>query len=112
MRKIFIAFLMLAVMSVILPLSAAAQQRSYYVKKVVDRNGHVRYVRVRKPSFYRRHRNAVNVGIGSGIGAVIGAVAGGGKGALIGAAAGAGGGALYTYKIKKKKRRYYKVRQP
>jgi len=39
---------------------------------------------------------------------IIGAIAGGGKGALIGSAVGAGGSSLYTYKLNKKKRRYYR----
>ena len=89
------------------PESAFAQS---YVRRVV-RNGHVSYVRVRRPSFYRRHRNRSNIAIGTGAGALIGGIAGGGKGALIGAGVGAGSSALYTYKLNKKKRRYYKVRR-
>ena len=85
-------------------------QRSYYVRRVV-RNGRVRYVRVRKPSYYRRHRNRINVAAGTGAGALIGGLAGGGKGALIGAGIGAGSSALYTYKLNKKKRRYKKIRR-
>ena len=90
-------------------LSVEAQQ-SYYVRRVV-RNGRVRYVRVPKPSYYRRHRNRVNMALGTGAGALIGGLAGGGKGALIGAGVGAGGSALYTYKLNKKKRRYRKIRR-
>lgn len=59
-----------------------------------------------RPSFYRRHRNLINLGIATGGGALIGAMAGGRKGAGIGALIGAGSGALYTYVLKKKKRRY------
>ena len=62
----------------------------------------------RRPSFYRRHRNLINVGIGTGAGALIGALVGGRRGALIGTAIGAGGGALYTYRIRPKQRRYYR----
>lgn len=62
----------------------------------------------RRPSFYRRHRNVINVGIGTGAGAIIGALVGGRRGALIGTAIGAGGSALYTYKIRPKQRRYYR----
>ena len=91
-------------------LSVQAQPRSYYVRRVV-RNGRVRYVRVRKPSYYRRHRNRINMAAGTGAGALIGGLAGGGKGALIGAGIGAGGSALYTYKLNKKKRRYKKIRR-
>lgn len=85
-------------------------QRSYYVRRVV-RNGRVRWVRVRKPSYYRRHRNRINMAAGTGAGALIGGLAGGGKGALIGAGIGAGSSALYTYKLNKKKRRYRKIRR-
>ncbi len=100
--------LMMFVMAVTLPIAAEAQT---YVKRVVGRNGRVSYVRVKKPSFYRRHRNVSNVAIGTGGGAIIGGLLGGGKGALIGAGVGAGSSALYTYKLNKKKRRYYKVRR-
>lgn len=65
------------------------------------------YTATRRPSFYRRHRNLINVGLATGGGALIGGLVGGnrrsiGKGALIGA----GAGALYTYVLKPKKRRY------
>ncbi len=110
MKKIISAFLMMFVLAVMLPLSADAQT---YTTKRVYRNGRYTTVRVyKKPSFYRRHRNASNIAIGTGAGAVIGAIAGGGKGALIGSAIGAGGSSVYTYKIKPKKRRYYRVRRP
>ena len=84
--------------------------QSYYLKRVV-RNGRVTYVRVRKPSYYRRHRNRINMAVGTGAGAILGGIIGGRKGALIGAGAGLGGSALYTYKWNKKKRRYVKVRR-
>ena len=86
------------------------QAQDYYVKRVV-RNGRVRYVRVPKPSYYRRHRNRINMAIGTGAGAVLGGLIGGRRGALIGAGAGLGGSALYTYKWNKKQRRYVKVRR-
>lgn len=63
----------------------------------------------RKPSVYKRHRNLINIGIGTGAGALIGALVGGKKGALIGTAVGAGGSALYTYKLNPKTKRYYRV---
>ncbi len=91
-------------------LAVQAQTRSYYTRRVV-RNGRVRYIRVRKPSYYRRHRNRINMAAGTGAGALIGGLAGGGKGALIGAGVGLGGSALYTYKLNKKKRKYKKVRR-
>jgi hypothetical protein len=106
MKKIISTFLMLAVMAIMLPLSIAAQT---YTTRRVYQNGRYRTVRVyKKPSFYRRHRNASNIAIGTGAGAIIGAIAGGKKGALIGSAIGAGGSTVYTYKVKPKKRRYYR----
>jgi hypothetical protein len=64
----------------------------------------------KKPSFYQRHRNLINIGIGTAAGAILGGLIGGKKGALIGTAAGAGGAALYTYKLNPKTKRYYRVR--
>jgi hypothetical protein len=81
-----------------------------YLRKVTI-NGRTRWVRTRKPSYYRRHRNRINMAVGTGAGALIGGLVGGGKGALIGAGAGAGGSALYTYKLNKKKRKYRKIRR-
>ena len=52
----------------------------------------------RQPKVYDRHRKAINLGIATGAGAVIGAIFGGKKGALIGAAAGAVTGAIITKK--------------
>lgn len=66
------------------------------------------YVAERRPSFYRRHRNLINIGIGTGAGAIIGGLIGGRRGLGIGALAGLGGSALYTYKLNPKKRRYYR----
>ncbi len=61
-----------------------------------------------RPSFYRRHRNLINIGIGTGAGALIGGLLGGRRGAGYGLLAGAGTSALYTYKIRPKQRRYYR----
>ncbi len=55
-----------------------------------------------RPSFYRRHRNVLNIGIGAGTGALLGGIFGGKRGALIGAGVGAGAGAAYTYGINPK----------
>ena len=119
MRKSLITFVIITLISGLFifvapattdALSVQAQTRSYYVRRVV-RNGRVRYVRVRKPSYYRRHRNRINMAVGTGGGALIGGLLGGGKGALIGAGVGAGSSALYTYKLNKKKRRYKKIRR-
>ena len=46
------------------------------------------------------------VAMGTGAGAIIGGLIGGKKGAAIVALGGAGGSALYTYKLRKRSRRY------
>ena len=105
MKKFLTAFVMMAMMAIMIPLLSTetnAQTRRYYRNRTTTTQTYNR------PSFYRRHRNAINVGVGTGAGALIGALVGGKKGALIGALAGAGGSALYTYKIKPKQRRYYR----
>lgn len=112
MKKSLIVFIMMTLFAGLF-LFAAPQSidaQSYYQRRVV-RNGRVRWVRTRKPSYYRRHRNRINMAAGTAGGAVIGGLIGGKKGALIGAGAGLGGSALYTYKLNKKKRHYRKVRR-
>jgi len=114
MRRSILSFLILALFAGMLVFSApqtteAAVVQTYY-RKVV-RNGRVRYIRTRKPSYYRRHRNRINMAIGTGGGAVLGGLIGGRNGALFGAGTGLAGSALYTYKFNKKKRRYVKVRR-
>lgn len=104
-----IAVLAFGFIPAIMPTEVAAQ--SYYVRKVRDRRGRTRYVRVAKPSYYRRHRNRINMAIGTGGGALLGGLLGGRKGALIGAGVGAGSSALYTYKLNPKRRKYKKVRR-
>jgi outer membrane lipoprotein SlyB len=115
MRKYLITFVMMTLvvglMPLVLPISAEAQQRKIYARRVYDRNGRVRYVRSNKPSFYRRHRNRVNVAAGTIGGAILGGLIGGKRGALIGGAAGAGGSALYTYKVRPKQRKYVRVKR-
>jgi len=104
MKKFIATLMMVALMAVALPLTANAQigNKRYYRNRT--NTTHV----YQKPSIYRRHRNLINIGIGTGAGALIGALVGGRKGALIGTAVGAGGSALYTYKVKPKTRRYYR----
>ena len=57
-------------------------------------------------TFWQKHRDKLTVAAGTGGGALLGGLIGGKKGAGIGALAGAGGSALYTYKIRKRTRRY------
>jgi len=103
MKKIITTFMM-AVMVPLMSGSATAQTRRSY-------NGNSRYNSsvYKKPNVYDRHRNLINIGIGTGAGALIGALLGGKKGALIGTAIGAGGSALYTYKINPKTKKSYRV---
>ncbi len=94
MKKILITFLMMAMMAIMVPLTATTAE-----------------AQTRKPSIYRKHRNLINIGIGTGAGAIIGALIGGRRGAGLGALIGAGSSALYTYKLNPKTRRYYRVRR-
>lgn len=98
MKKFLATFLMMAVMAVALPLATNAQTSRRY------------RTTYKKPSVYQKHRNLINIGIGTAAGAILGGLIGGKKGALIGTAAGAGGAALYSYKINPKTKRYYRVR--
>lgn len=60
----------------------------------------------RSRSFWQKHRDKLTVAMGTGGGAILGGLIGGKKGAAIGALGGAGGSALYTYKLRKRNRRY------
>lgn len=103
MKKIFATLMMIAMIAISVPvLSGTAGAQTRY------RSYSTYSTPYRGPSFYRRHRNAVNVGIATGAGALIGALIGGGRGAGIGALVGAGSGALYTYKIRPKRYNYYR----
>jgi uncharacterized protein YcfJ len=86
-----IALLIIFLMEVVAPVSAiAAVRRRAYTRTV--------YVRHRS----KKHQAEIIGGSAAG-GALIGALAGGGKGALIGGAIGAGGGAIYNQATKNKK---------
>ena len=103
MKKFIATLMMMAIMAVALPLAADAQTRnSRYTRRATTTRVYNR------PSFFQRHRNLINMGIGTGAGALLGGLFGGKKGALIGTAVGAGGSALYTYKIRPKNRTYYR----
>lgn len=105
MKKIISTFMMFAVMAVAIPMlsgTASAQSQCYedrYGRVVCDNNRNV----------YDKHRNLINIGIGTAAGAIFGGLIGGKKGALIGSAAGAGGAALYSYKLNPKTKRYERV---
>lgn len=103
MKKYVTSFLMMAMLAVMVPFAAATSasaQTRYYRSRTVTRT-------YQRPNFYKRHRNVINIGIGTAAGALLGGLIGGKKGALIGTLAGAGGGALYTYKIRPKRNVYY-----
>jgi len=133
MKKFLVGLVMLFVLAVGLPLSVEAHngcprhrsvRRTSYNRNYARTNRNYRtnryyrtssanryyetrgYSTYRRPSFYRRHRNVINVGIATGAGALLGGILRGKRGAGIGALIGAGSGALYTYGINKKKRRY------
>ncbi|HEY0428544.1 MAG TPA: hypothetical protein VGC76_12255 [Pyrinomonadaceae bacterium] len=102
MKKLIATFLMMAMMAIALPVLTDAQTTRRVTRRTYTTQTY------KRPSFYRRHRNAMNIAIGTGAGALIGGLIGGRRGAGIGALAGGGGSALYTYKIKPKQRRYYR----
>lgn len=126
MKKFIASFIMMSLMALALPLSADAQRRCYTRKRTnvsrnysrnvsrnyrtrssyVNRSYETRGYTYQRPSFYRRHRNLINMGIATGGGALLGGLLGGRKGAGLGALIGLGSGALYTYKLNKKRRRY------
>jgi hypothetical protein len=58
---------------------------------------HIRTSTIRRLSADHKKRNAAAIGGTAGLGAALGAIAGGGKGAAIGAAAGAGAGTAGAY---------------
>ena len=117
MKKFLIALIAMFVFTVTLPIAAEAQScRRKYRKSYASRNYNARRSNVsyaaqgytaERPSFYRRHRNLINMAIGTGGGTLLGGLIGGRRGAGIGALTGLGGSALYTYKLNPKKRRYY-----
>lgn len=130
MKKFLAGLIVLFLLLVSVPFSADAQSRcrkTYKSRNYNSRNYNSRnynrnynsnsynrsYYETRsyvanRLSFYRRHRNMINIGVGTGAGALLGALIGGRRGAGWGALAGAGASSLYTYKINPKKRRYYR----
>lgn len=84
--------------------TASAQTRRYYRSYTPTRV--TRTYTYGRPSFYSRHRKAVNIAAATGIGAILGGLFGGKRGALIGAAAGVAGGAIVT--SRQSPRNYYR----
>lgn len=97
-----------------------SQPRVYSQPRIVSRNtrrtagrsysssptAYSNYQQPRNRSFWSKHRDKLTVAMGAGGGAALGALFGGKKGAAIGGLAGGGGSALYTYKLRKRNRRY------
>lgn len=123
MKKFLAGLLVLFVLAITVPITEAANCPRHRRKAYVSRNYRyyaqprscvyyqpryrvAGYSYYKRPSFYQRHKHAIDVGIGTGAGALIGGIARGGRGAGIGALIGAGSGALYTYVLDKRKRRY------
>lgn len=106
MKKFLATLMMMAMIAVMLPLAANAQTRN---SRNYNRSRTYTTRTYKEPNFYDKHRNLINIGIGTAAGAILGGIIGGKKGALIGTAAGAGGSALYTYKINPKDGRRYRV---
>lgn len=112
MKKVISGFIMTAMLAVMIPFMSTSASAQTYVRTYRAKNGLTYVSRTyKKPSVYRRHRNLINIGIGTAAGALVGGLIGGKKGALLGAAAGGGGSALYTYKLNPKRTRYYRVRR-
>ena len=107
MKKIFSILVMLTFMA-LMAVPASAQCGNYRHRHgsvththrscIGDGHKHGR-------SFWQKHRDKLTTAAGVGAGALIGGVAGGKKGAAIGALAGGGGAAIYTYTIRKGRRR-------
>ena len=111
MKKFLVSIMMLLVFATVLPLSAEAcprhrRHRSYASRTYRTTNYRTASYVARRPSFYRRHRNLINIGIATGAGALVGGLIGGRRGVGLGLLGGAGAGALYTYKLNPKRRRY------
>ncbi len=117
---VFIMAIMLAVAIPALSVTASAQRRGndrysnspryadrYYDEYYEDDYYEGEY---RRPNVYDRHRKAVNIGVATAAGAIIGALIGGKKGALIGAGAGVATGAIITAKQKPRNTERYPYR--
>jgi len=104
----------LAVPAVAAATSAPAPSRVVYrnaprarrATRQAPRRVYYDYGQTKGRSFWQKHRDKLTVAMGAGGGALVGGLVGGKKGALIGGLAGGGGSALYTYKLRKRNRRY------
>ena len=101
-RFLATVLVLLTLMLVGLPLGSVGSTGS----NVVSAQTTTRRYRRRHRSFWKKHRDKLTVAGTALGGAAVGGLAGGKKGAAIGALVGGGGGAVYTYKIRKRARRY------
>jgi outer membrane lipoprotein SlyB len=108
MSKRLFAILMclVLVLAAALPASARTHHRRHYARHHYASRTYYTYSSAPRRTFWQKHRDKLTVAGGTLGGALIGGIAGGRKGAGIGALAGAGGSALYTYKLRKRHRRY------
>ena len=111
MKKFLVSLMMFLVFAVGLPLSmeayAGCPRHRRAKRSTAARSYRTAGYAANRPSFYRRHRNLINIGIATGAGALVGGLIGGRRGVGLGLLGGAGAGALYTYKLNPK-RRYYR----
>ena len=105
MKKLLATILSLTLLAA-LAMPAAAQTRYRYRRDRTAQSRYYDYERRDDRSFWQKHRDKITTAGGALGGALIGGLLGGKKGALIGAIAGGGGSAIYTYKIRRKDRRY------
>lgn len=112
MKKSLVTAIMFLVFAVGLPLSIDAHagcprhRRTRAARTYRATNYRTAGYVYKRPSFYRRHRNMINMAIGAGGGALVGGLLGGRRGVGLGLLGGLGAGALYTYKLNPKRRRY------
>ena len=99
-KKLLVVLMCLALLvATALPTAARTRHRRQVRRSYYTYN-------TRHRSFWQKHRDKLTVAGGTLGGAAVGGLIGGKKGAAIGALSGAGGSALYTYKIRKRHRRY------
>jgi hypothetical protein len=102
MKKLMIALMCFVLLAAaVIPVSAKTRHRRHYTRRT-----YYTYSNAPHRTFWQKHRDKLTTAAGAGGGALIGGIAGGRKGAAIGAIAGGGGSALYTYKLRKRHRRY------
>ena len=89
-----------------LPASARTHHRRHYARHYYASRTYYTYSTAPHRTFWQKHRDKLTVAMGTGGGALLGALIGGKRGAGIGALAGAGGSALYTYKLRRRHRNY------